>query len=97
MKRALALLMLGSPMELGMAQELQPDVQGVWKIFQMTNFTMPNNMSHMKYALKSVPGIADVGVLHRNRVGIRTPPKCLEGSGKSFKLLTLLCLPKCLP
>ena len=29
----------------------------------MTNFTMPNNSYSMKYALKSVPGLADVGVL----------------------------------
>ena len=28
----------------------------------MTNFTMPNNSCFMKCALKSVPGIADVGV-----------------------------------
>ena len=36
--------------------------EGVWKKFQMTNFDMPNNISSMKYALKSVPGLADVGV-----------------------------------
>ena len=34
------------------------------KKFQMTNFTIPNNSYFMKYALKSVPGLADVGVLH---------------------------------
>ena len=28
----------------------------------MTNFTMPNNISSMKDALKSIPGLADVGV-----------------------------------
>ena len=28
----------------------------------MTNFAMPNNISSMRYALKSVPGLADVGV-----------------------------------
>ena len=26
----------------------------------MTNFTMPNKVSFRKYALKSVPGLADV-------------------------------------
>ena len=36
----------------------------VRKKFQMTNFTMPNNSCSKKYALKSVPGLADVGVLH---------------------------------
>ena len=30
----------------------------------MTNFTMPNISCSMKYALKSVPDLADVGVLH---------------------------------
>ena len=52
----------------------------------MTNFIMPNNISSMKYALKSVPDLADVGVPHG--VGDdppRAPPRCLEGSGKSFK------------
>ena len=34
-------------------------LEGVRKKFQMTNFTMPNNVSSMKYALKSVPGLAD--------------------------------------
>ena len=53
--------------------------------FQMTNFTMPNNSCSMKYALKSVPGLADVGVLHGDGDGPRTPPRCLERSGKSFK------------
>ena len=37
---------------------------GVWKKFQMTNLTMPNNISSMNYALKSVPGLVDVGVPH---------------------------------
>ena len=35
----------------------------------MTNFTMPNNSCSMKYALKSVPGLADVGVLHGDEDG----------------------------
>ena len=39
-------------------------MEGVWKKFQMTNFDLPNNVSFMKYPLKSVPGLADVGVLH---------------------------------
>ena len=30
----------------------------------MTNFDMPNNVSSMKYTLRSVPGLADVGVPH---------------------------------
>ena len=30
----------------------------------MTYLTMPNNISSMKYAVKSVPGFADVGVPH---------------------------------
>ena len=39
-------------------------LEGVWKKFQMTNFTMTNNSCSMKDALKPVPGLADVGVSH---------------------------------
>ena len=39
----------------------------------MTNFYMPNYVSSMKYALKSVPGLADVGVPHGVEDGPRTP------------------------
>ena len=41
----------------------------------MTNLTVPNNFSFMKYAEKSVPGLADVGVLHGDGDGPRTPPR----------------------
>ena len=34
---------------------------------------MPNYISSMKYALKSVPGLADVGVPHGDGDGPRTP------------------------
>ena len=51
----------------------------------MTNFDMPNNFFSMKYALKSVPGIADVGVPHGDGDGPRSPPRYWEGSGKIFK------------
>ena len=60
-------------------------LEGVWKKFQMTNLTMPNNSCSLKYALKSVPGLADVGVPHGDGDGPITPPRCVEGSGKSFK------------
>ena len=53
----------------------------VWKKFQMTNFYMPNNVSSMKYALKSVPGLADVGVPH----GVEDGPRTLApGSGSEI-------------
>ena len=71
--------MLGTPMGMGMVPELHPDVQGVRKKFQMTNFTIPNNISFMKYALKSVPGLADVGVPHGDGDGPRAPPRCQGG------------------
>ena len=51
---------------------------------QMT-FDMHKDVSSIKYAQKSVPGLADVEVPHGVGVGPRTPPRCLEGSGKSFK------------
>ena len=53
-------------------------LEGVWKKFQMTNLTMPNNFSFMKYAEKSVPGLADVGVPHGDGDGPRTSPRCLH-------------------
>ena len=36
----------------------------------------------MKYVLKSVPGLADVGVPHGVGDGQRTPPRCLRGTEK---------------
>ena len=54
---------------------------GVWKKFQMTNFTMPNNISSMKYALKSVPGLADVGVPHGDG---DEPISLVQGSGSKM-------------
>ena len=47
-------------------------MERVWIKFQITNFTMPNNVSSMIYALKSVPGLADVGVPHGDGDGPRT-------------------------
>ena len=60
-------------------------LKGVRKKLQMTNLTMPDNISSMKYALKSFPGLPDVGVPHGDGDGPRTPSRCLEWSGKSFK------------
>ena len=57
--------------------------------FLMTNITVPNNFCFMKYALKSVPGPADVGVLHGDGDGPRTPPRCLEGVRKKFQMTNL--------
>ena len=54
---------------------------GVRKKFQMTNLTMPNNLSFMKYPLKSVPDLADVGVLQGDGDGPRTPA---PGSGSKI-------------
>ena len=48
----------------------------------MTNFAMPNNSCAMKFALKTVSGLADVGVLYGDGDGPGAPPRCLEGSGK---------------
>ena len=55
----------------------------VMKKFQMTNFSMPNNSCTMKYALKSVPGLADVGVPQGDWDGPRTPPRCQGGPEKN--------------
>ena len=62
-----------------MAPELHPDGWGgVRKKFEMTNLTMPNNVSSMNYSLESVPGLADVGVLHGDGDG---PVSLAPGSG----------------
>ena len=53
-------------------------LEGVCKKFQMTNFDIPNNVSSMKYALKSVPGLADVEVPHGDGDG---PLDLASGSG----------------
>ena len=84
--QSLALIMIGVPHgDWNDPRTLPRCMEGVWKKFQMTNFNMPNNVSSMKYALKSVPGLADVGVLHGDGDGPRTPPRSLESSGESFK------------
>ena len=72
-----------------MAPELHPDSWIVRKKFQRTHFTIPNNIFSMTFPLKLVPGLADVGVLQGDGDGDspRTPPRWLEGSGKSFKWL----------
>ena len=54
---------------------------GVRKNVQMTTFTMPNNVSSMNYALKSVPGLADVGVPHGDEDG---PITLAPGSGSKI-------------
>ena len=68
-------------MGMGMVPELQPDVREVRKKNQMTNFTMPNNISSMLYSLKSVPGLADVGVPH----GFGAGPLKLQPQGQDKK------------
>ena len=40
----------------------------------MTKLTMPINIDSMKYALKSAPGFADVGVFHGDGDGPRAVP-----------------------
>ena len=49
-------------------------VGGVSKKFQMTYLSLPNNIPSLKYSLKSVPGLADVGVLHGDGDGPRAQP-----------------------
>ena len=56
-------------------------VVGVSKKFQMTNLNMLNNISSMKYALKSVPCLADVGVTHGDGDG---PVTLAPGSGSKM-------------
>ena len=69
-------------MGMGMVPELHPDVRGVWKKCQITNFNMPNVLFSMKYALKSFPGLADVGDPHGDGDGPRAPSRCQGGLEK---------------
>ena len=65
-------------------------LDGVRKKFQMTNFIVPNNNSFMKNALKSVPGLADVGVLHGDGDGpMELHP---EGPDQKRKHATLISI-----
>ena len=48
----------------------------------MTNFTVPNKVSSMKYAVKSVPGLADVGVPHGDGDG---PVTMAPGPGSKIR------------
>ena len=77
--------MLGFPMGMGLALDSTQMYGDGREKFEVTNFDMPENVSSMKYALKSVPGLADVGVLNGDGAGSMTPPRCPERSGKSFK------------
>ena len=54
---------------------------GVRKKFQSTNLSMPNNLYYVMHALKSVPGLADVGVSHGVGDGPRTQA---PGSGSKI-------------
>ena len=73
--------MLGSPMGMGMAPKLHPEGWRGQEKFQRTNFTMPNNISSMKHALKSVPDPDDAGVPHGDGDGPQSSTQMSEGSG----------------
>ena len=86
LKSVTGLADVGVPPEVGVGPRTSPRcLEEVWKKFQITILTIPSNINSMKYALKSVPGLADVGVPHGVGDGPRAPPRCMEGSGKSFK------------
>ena len=55
----------------------------------MTNLTMLNNISSMKYAPKSVPGLADVGVPHGDGDGPRRPSRSMAGVWKKIQMTNL--------
>ena len=51
----------------------------------MIIFTILNTFSSMKYALKSFPGLADIGVPKGMGMAPELHPDAWSGSGKSFK------------
>ena len=76
--------MLGSSMGVGMAPGPHPDVWRGQKKVSSDYFTMPNNVSSMKCALKSVPGLPDVGVPMGMGMAPELHPDVWRGSEKSF-------------
>ena len=54
----------------------------VWEKFEMTKLTMVNNSCSMKYALKSVPGLADIGIPHGDGDG---PITMAPGPGSKIR------------
>ena len=50
---------------------------------------MTNNISSMKYAQKSIPGLADVRVPHGDGDGPRAPPRC-PGVHKKFQMTNFI-------
>ena len=66
--------MLGSSKGVRMAPKLDPDDMRGLEKFQMTNFKMPNKTYSMKCALKSAPGMADVGIPNGVENGLRAGP-----------------------
>ena len=82
--------MLQSSMGMGMAPGPHPDFWRGQQKFQMTNFTMPNNSCSMKFALKSPPGLADVGVPHGVEDGPRTTPRCVGWVWKKFQITNFI-------
>ena len=47
--------------------------RGVWKKFQVTNYTILNNIFSLSFVLILVPGVDAVGVSHGDDDGSRTP------------------------
>ena len=81
--------MSGFPVGVGIVPELHPDVWRESGKIQMTNLTMLNNISFMKYALKSIPGLANFGVPHGSGDGPRIPPRYIERVWKKFQMTNL--------
>ena len=66
----------GSPAAKGLTLILLP--RGLGGREKLSN-DMSNNISSMKYSLKSLPGLADVKVPHGDGDGPRAPPRCPGG------------------
>ena len=55
--------------------------RGIRIKFLVAIITMPNSISSLKYALMSVPGLADVWAPHGIGDGPRSPTRCPRGGG----------------
>ena len=68
---------------MGMAPGLEPDVWWGPRNLEMAFYNIPINLSSVKYAQRTVPGVADAGVLHGGEDSPVTAapgsPRCLGG------------------
>ena len=72
-----------------------PRCQGVWKTFQLTNFTVPNICCYMKYALKSSLALLMLGIPMLIGMGPELHPDVRGGGLKKIQMTNFSMLNNC--